>query len=55
MLRINDILDKVQLTFSVEIGMIEKAYIFSASVIRDRSAFRASLPTHPMRCADLPT
>ena len=50
MLRINDILDKVQSYLSLsEIGMIEKAYIFSASVHQGQIRLSGeSYLTHPM-------
>ena len=50
MLRINDILDKVQSYLSLsEIGMIEKAYIFSASVHQGQIRLSGEpYLTHPM-------
>ncbi len=50
MLRINDILDKVQTYLSpAEIGMIEKAYIFSASVHQGQVRLSGEpYLTHPM-------
>ena len=50
MLRINDILDKVQSYLSPsEIGMIEKAYIFSASVHQGQIRLSGEpYLTHPM-------
>ena len=53
MLRINDILDKVQSYLSSsEVGMIEKAYIFSASVHQGQVRLSGEpYLTHPMEVA----